>query len=289
MLKSDRWRWTEIWTSVIYPILFFAVSIWIFKGEPLWQALIGSIILWFIFGGWMSIGTFRKLRRAEQRRQLAFSSPQMVRLAQPLLVADPAAIPLPTVIFSQPGWAAYPLRLIGNWLLFVFWLFLWGQFHAGSIASLLLLAAATALLFSIVQHVGKYKWIEVSEEGLTLRDIISRRSIRWHEAELFAIAALVKTNQTSNQYELSSATTILRWSREPAPSRLTRLSSPFPEYAWQMDGLLPLIAGKTGLPLHDLRDWGQQQQPKKRSTPVSFIRRIISNRPKRLTDDAAIQ
>ena len=208
----------------------------------------------------------------------------MVRLAQPLLVADPAAIPLPTVIFSQPGWVAYPLRLIGNWLLFVFWLLLFGQFHAGSIVSPLLLAAAIALPISIVQHVWKYKWIEVSEEGLTLRDIVSRRSIRWQEAELFAIAASVKagstsTQPTSIQFELSSATTIVRWTTELKPSRLTRLSSPFPEYAQQMSDLLVLIAGKTGLPLHDLRGWEATALPRKQKKPkpLSPIRRIIAN------------
>ena len=284
MLKTERWFQREILATVISPILFVALYSWIFKGDPFWQALLVGIGFFCVVGGWGTMSLIRKLRRAEQWRRLAFANPRMVPLAQPQPVADPAAIPLPTVIFSRPSWVAYPLTLIGIWAGFVVWLFLSGMFHAGSIVSPLLLAVAAALPLSVLALLSRYKWIEVSEEGLTLRDIISRRSVRWQEAELFAIAASVKGGSTSTeptpiQFEISSATTIVRWTTELKPSRLTRLSSPFPEYARQMSDLLLLIAGKTGLPLHDLRGWQAASLPKKQKKPkpLSPIRRIIAN------------
>jgi hypothetical protein len=105
------------------------------------------------------------------------------------------------------------------------------------------------------------KWIEGREDGLTIRTLFRRQSILWEEARLFAIDAIVKTTEAPNRYELFGATTMLRWSRELTPSPWTRLSSPFPEYSQQVDGLLALIAGKTGLPLYDLRDWEAEPQP----------------------------
>ena len=275
MLKTEGWLWRQIVGSIITPILLITLSNWIFKGGSLWLLFIGSTLFWFIFcGGWGTIGSFKKLRRAQYWRRLAFANPQMVHLAQPQPVADPAAIPLPLVISERPTWLFYPLVLLMAWVLLALWFLM---FAGGSFVFALLLAAALALPLGILGLSGSYSWLEVSEEGLTLRGFFFRRSIRWQEAELFAIAATPQTNHQPVRFELSSATTIVRWTPELKPSRLTRLSSPFPVYARQMSDLLLLIAGKTGLPLHDLRGWQAAVLPKKQKKPLSPIRRIIAN------------
>ena len=66
------------------------------------------------------------------------------------------------------------------------------------------------LLVSLQPYLDCYRWIEVRDEGLTIRTLFRRQSIRWHEARLFAIDATVKTTELPDHYELSSATTILR-------------------------------------------------------------------------------
>ncbi len=274
MLKTEGWLWRQSVGSIITPILLITLSNWIFKGGSLWLLFIGSTLFWFIFcGGWGTVGRFKKLRRAQYWRRLAFANPQMVPLAQPQPVADPAAIPLPLVISWRPTWVSYPLVLLMVWIALAFWFGMVG----GSLVVSLLLAAALALPLSVLGLLGSHTWLEVSEEGLTLRGFFSRRTIRWQEAELFAIAASPQTSFQPVQFELSSATTIVCWTPELKPPRLTHLSSPFPDYAWQMHNLLLLIAGKTGLPLHDLRGWQAVVLPKKPKKPLSPIRRIIAN------------
>ncbi|HEY7355039.1 MAG TPA: hypothetical protein VH590_01190 [Ktedonobacterales bacterium] len=173
----------------------------------------------------------------------------------PQPVAAPAAGALPGIISSRPGWFALlitpPLIWIG--ILVLLTLFVWG--FEGSYIPTLLFSAALTVPLSILACLSSYRWIEIREDGLTIRTLFRRRTISWQDARLFAIDATVETNKTPDRYELSSATTILRWSREQEPSRWTKPSSPFPEYTQQMDALLALIAGRTGLPLYDLRDW----------------------------------
>ena len=84
MLKTEKWLWSGIVGSVIAPILLITFSNWIVKGGPLWLVFLGSALFWFIFcGGWRTIGRFKKLRRAQYWRRLAFANPADVPLAQP--------------------------------------------------------------------------------------------------------------------------------------------------------------------------------------------------------------
>jgi hypothetical protein len=141
------------------------------------------------------------------------------------------------------------------WTAFIIGLFVWFWPYAGPFVHLLELSLGIALPLSVVGQFTMYRWIEVSEEGLTIRTLFRRQRICWQEARLFAIDAMVKTTEVPDRYELSSATTILRWSQVLKYSRLTRFSSSFEEYSQQMEGLLALIGARTGLPLYDLREW----------------------------------
>lgn len=261
MLKRDSRFWKEMLGGYAYVVLFFTLGLWILKGDPLWQAFIasciGSFIFCFVLGAGWIIPDFVRQRRAERRRQAAVSHSQPIPFFQLQKPENATALTLPLVISAKPGWLSYLIATIVMWVLLLpFLLGFWG--FKGSFVPTLVFGLAFSFLSSMVLQRDQYRRIEADEEGLTIHTYFSHQSILWREARLFAIDATVKLDQVPDRYELSSATTILRWSRELAPS-LTKLSCPFTEYARQMDGLLALIAVKTGLPLSDLRDWRWQQ------------------------------
>ena len=279
MLKADTRPWKKTLGVYAPDVLFMTLSFWLFRGIPLWEAFIGTCIFCLVFGGWQDIRKFVRLRRAEQRRQAAITNSQQVPLAQPQPAPDPTVLPLPLVIFSRPGWLAYLVAPLVAWVIILAFLFFFFWQYQNPLV-LLLSSVIVAVPVGIGTALSAYTWIEVGEEGMTTRTLFSRRTVRWHDASLFAIDAIVEPDKTPHHYELSSATAILRWSREQKPSRLTRLSSPFPEYVQQMDGLLMLIAGKTGLPLYDLRDWKLvQPAPGITSRLLQRGRRFFSRRP----------
>ena len=258
MLKTDVRLWWEPLEAIVYPVIFLALGSWLFQGLPPWQAFLSGGVFWALRNVIFAVRSFRGLWRAERWRLAASRQAPWVPLAWPQPAPALAALPLPRVIFSRPGRPAYVILPLLIWGLSVISLS-WFWLADGPFVNKLLLSACLALPLSMI-GLADYKRIEVHEEGLTIRTLFSRKSIHWRDARLFAIDAEIKPDTIPDHYELSSATTILRWSRELKPSRLTRLSSPFPEYAQQMDGLLALICARTGLPLYDLRDWGSQKQ-----------------------------
>jgi hypothetical protein len=203
---------------------------------------------------------FKGLWRVEQRRQAAAKRKEWVPLARYQPAAHPTLLPLPSVLSSNPSWVNFPLIVVVAWTAFMIGLLAFWP-SDGPFVHLLELSLGMALPLSVVAQLTMYDWIEVSEEGLTIRTFFRRQRIGWQEARLFAIEATVKTTEPPNRYELSSATTILRWSRELKYSRLTHFSSPFQDYSQQMESLLALIGARTGLPLYDLREWELLPQP----------------------------
>ncbi|HEY7348270.1 MAG TPA: hypothetical protein VH599_08095 [Ktedonobacterales bacterium] len=280
MLKADTRLWKETLEDIVYPVLFFALGTWMFKGVPLWQVFTGTCLPWLLRGGIRAARNFGGLWRVEQRRQAAAKRYEWVPLAQPQPIADPAVLPLPCMISSKPGWLFYPLMLIVIWIVIILWMLVWIWQYAGPPVHALVLSLIITLPLSSIWYLAEYQWIEAREEGLTIRSRFRRRSIHWDEARLFAIDATVKTDQTPDRYELSSATTILRWSRKLESSRFTRLSSPIQEYARQMDSLLALIAARTGLPLYDLRDWRLPPLPAPPYPPTFSLNEPQPNVPK---------
>lgn len=270
MLKADRRPWTGALGGVAFLAVLLTIGDWIFKGAPLWQAIIGGAGFFLIFGGLSRFREFKRLQRAEQRRQAAATGLWSLPLVSPQPIPDPAALPLPSVIRDRSGWLPSLFVLVWVWVGVMLWL-LWLWPYDGPFLHLLLLSIMFTVPLSIVTPLFSYRWIEVSDESLTIRSLFWSRSLRWREACLFAIDAAVKTTDEPRKYELSSATIILRWSRGPKPSRPTRPFDPFQEDARQMDSLLSLIAGRTGLPLYDLRDWEWQalQAPQYPLSPQS--------------------
>ncbi len=88
----------------------------------------------------------------------------------------------------------------------------------------------------------------VTEANIMFWELGRRDIVRWSEVKLFAILK-------NGNFEVASATgrVELRIIDKPKHA-LQRPDIPFEEYQRKMDGLLLLIAARTGLPLMDLRD-----------------------------------
>lgn len=111
---------------------------------------------------------------------------------------------------------------------------------------------------------GARQRLEVSAHGLTVLSSASpqdAKTIRWHEARLFAVYPRGPRSAPPIWYELSGPTTIIRFARIRRPMPFVPFSLlgatkpvvPFEEYDRQMEAVLGLIAAKTGLLLYDLR------------------------------------
>jgi len=100
----------------------------------------------------------------------------------------------------------------------------------------------------IVRH-GFYDWLETE-----MRFRYGKRTILWNEARLFAIRD-GKPGKPAVHYELSSPYEVVKWRRirQPRWWSLYRPVIPFAEYDAQMEALIALISGITGLPLYDVR------------------------------------
>lgn len=99
--------------------------------------------------------------------------------------------------------------------------------------------------------------IEVTQEGMTVRHatgwLHGTTRIRWNEARLFAVRG-GKPGAPATRYELSSPYAVVQWTRTRGSQlSLHRPAIPFAEYDAQMDALIALISGVTGLPLYDVR------------------------------------
>jgi small neutral amino acid transporter SnatA (MarC family) len=266
IVKMDARLWREPLLSLGGLVLFLMLGNWVFKGLPPWQAFLGTSVGWLLATGIQVIRDTRKIWSAERRRQAAAKHAQWVPLAWPQPAADPAVLSLPWVISFRPSWLCWLFMPFIVWgvilLCLLFWVARFGASAFPPLVPTLLLTLGLTVPVSIVVFLTWYRWMEVSEDGLTLRTLFARRCVRWQDARLFAVDVKAKlAANPPNEFELSSATTTLRWSRVLQQPRLSRLSSPFPEYARQMDALLAQICEKTGLPLYDLRDWESQKQP----------------------------
>ncbi len=96
--------------------------------------------------------------------------------------------------------------------------------------------------------------------GVRLRTLplVFRGMVRWNEAHLFAVynAPGVLSSGAMLTYELSSASSIVRWTRVLRPNALglhMDPGMPLAEHTQAMKALCQLIAAQTGLPLYDLR------------------------------------
>lgn len=249
MLKADFRAWTDALERIL-PITLVGM-VWLLSG--VWTPF-GGILL---FGSFYLIRNIRRFKQAEARRQAALAAPTRHRpLATDQPLPSTEVLPVPSIITERPGWLLYilvpPVALLSALILPLLGapervLHPTVQFLT---ISLLLTVALTIL--GLLSH---YQRIEVQAEQLTVRSAYRHRAIGWREARLFALDGAINPKEPASSYELSGATTIVRWSRQTSrsASRLVQLGRSYEEYDRHMTALLSFIAAKTSLPLCDLR------------------------------------
>jgi hypothetical protein len=199
----------------------------------------------------------RRLNRVEERRQAAVSWISRVGvLAADQPSPNAQALPLPYSITQYRNWLAYVVYTPSSWVVLVLSSLLVSSPESVLQLRFFVISFVFAAGITVISYLAQMQRIIASDVGLSACSIYQCRTILWSEARLFAIDGASASKDPPESYELSSATTIVRWNRQTSASRFYHLGCPFEEYDRQMNALLSLIAAKTGLPLHDLRQGG---------------------------------
>jgi hypothetical protein len=195
-----------------------------------------------------------------------------VPLAQPHPLPNVGALPVPFTIKLKPNWPklvialgvplslaiymdTYEYRVHGDHITNILNPFVW-------ILDIIPLLGIVLIMVLWLQS----QQIEVTQEGLTVRHTFhdwletntgwrdKKHTIRWNEARLFAVRD-GKLGAPAIHYELSGPYAVVKWRRIRRPRwwSLQRSAIPFAEYDAQMEALIALISGVTGLPLYDVR------------------------------------
>lgn len=216
----------------------------------------------------------RYWQQVEQRRQAAARGDQHL-LADEQPQPDAQALTLPITIKQSPRISSFALLLtclfsgllIGGTiglLIITHILPLPGHFTPMFIYIILGVAALFILgiggLFTFIMYSKVRQQITLTESGLIQAGISSKiRSIPWSEAHLFAELGIygAKKYPYPALFELASEHEIIRWNwirKNSLKVWYFANSKAAPEeYERQMQGVLAIVAAKTGLPLYDLR------------------------------------
>ena len=231
----------------------------------------GAALLLFILpllvlvSGICLLGLLPYAQQVERRRQVAAAASltgMRVLSTDEQPVPDETALTLPCTIRLKPDLKRIPgscalvvLLTIGSVGILIL--------ASTGISSLSLLLFAGTNLFTFLSIVGavlvvSYLRIEVTNEGLSIRQVGNDQFIRWDEARLFAIDPIVPMRgRSAIYYELSGPTNIVRWLRYRQNMsflyKMSKPARPFDEYDRQMEALLSMIAAKTRLQLCDVR------------------------------------
>jgi hypothetical protein len=213
-----------------------------------------SLLAVLLLGGVVASYEFGRFQRAEDHRQAVVSLISRWSLLPETPPTPPAQIlPVPTSIAQQRSWLAYVVFTPFSWVVLVLTSLL-----AATPASVLqpdffAVSFVFATGVTVLSYLCEHQRILVSDTGITVSAGFRGMTIPWSEVRLFAIDAALRPTEPPSRYELSSETTIVRWSRARRASSFLRLDRPFPEYERHMEALLVLIATRTGRPLLDLR------------------------------------
>ena len=212
-------------------------------------------------------------KRLEQRRQEAAAGEQSLLAAQQP-VPNAQALSLPLTIRQRPNWFSLLLLpgimiVLSAILLPIMFSLLPRTIAHRQVPSLVIpifigIAVALILIYCVVIFAILYyksrKQLTITEHGLIIPGFRKAHSISWQEARLFAIDGIygAKSYQHPSIFEVSSARDIVRWgwirSNSVKVIFFAKPTVPAADYNQQMEAVLALIAGRTGLPLYDLRD-----------------------------------
>ena len=220
------------------------------------------MLCFYLLGGSAYLIQARHWKPVNFRRQMAaaWGFAARVPLARPHPLPNIGALPVPFTIKIRSSW---PLFLAPCCGLAGCLLLLQTNFLPGVSLVLGIIIGA-----SIVTTIWAFcpQQIEITYEGIRVRNIFFDRrqadisgafrqnTIRWNEARLFAVRD-GKPGTPAIHYELSSPYQVVKWARIRRPHwwSLCRPAVPFAEYDAQMEALIALISGVTGLPLYDVR------------------------------------
>ena len=225
------------------------------------------------------INSFRQehfWKRMEERRQAAANGEQNLLAAQQP-VPNAQALSLPITIRQRPNWFTLlilpAILIVLVAILFPLMFNLFPQSftsphhtHLSPLTNaiiigvpVLLLLLLCVVLVAVMYFKGRQQ-LTVTENGLIIPGFRKAHSISWQEARLFAIDGIfgAKNYQHPSIFEVSSARDIVRWTWIHANNRRVlfpaKPAMSTENYNQQMEAVLALIAGRTGLPLYDLRD-----------------------------------
>lgn len=202
---------------------------------------------------------YRHWKRIEPRR-LAAAQGDLALLAEEQPTPDTAALALPATFKLSLSKAQLVCLAAFPELVVVFysvdgWLVLGIPFWLSVLLWTVLVLFLVAVVFATSRQV-----LEVTEVGVRLRasPSVFRGMVRWNEAHLFAVynAPGVLSSGAMLTYELSSASSIVRWMQVLRPNAFglhMDPGMPLAEHTQAMKALCQLIAAQTGLPLYDLR------------------------------------
>ena len=204
-------------------------------------------------------GHYRHWKRIEPRR-LAAAQGDPALLAEEQPTPDAAALALPaTFQLSMSKAQLVGLAALPELVVVVYSIYGWLIIGIPFWLSLLLLTVLVLLVVAAVFATSR-QVLEVTEVGVRLRASpgVFRGIVRWNEAQLFAVYNTpgVLRSGTMLTYELSSASSIVRWTHILRPNALglhRDPGMPLAEHTQAMKALCQLIAARTGLPLYDLR------------------------------------
>ncbi len=259
------------------PLYLTSTSLTPFK---VWSLTVPLLVLLFFFS---YIQQRRYWNRFEQRRNRAAQVDQSL-LAEEQPALDEAALSLPLTIQSRISSPEnFFLAMIGVVVITIiivgFIGFLAGStsifspsnvlaFVLGGLAILVLvLVMLVSMVFLALILSRTDQRIELTEQGMTIRQGGRAHSVAWEEARLFAIEGIGGLNRSwlPRVYRLASAKDMLKWTyqRRRSSQRSGLLYRPilaikpttsYEEYERQMEALPALVVAKTGLALYDLRD-----------------------------------
>jgi hypothetical protein len=213
-------------------------------------------------------------KRLERRRQAAARGDHsLLATEQPVL--DTTAFPLPITIGQRLRWSTLLISSGVIWLvilivtiaLIVFLLPSLPDYQSLIPSFVFIALGASAIMTLLIEgpiltvfYIKAREQITVTEYGLIKVGLLRKvHSVSWEEARLFAIDGVYGSMKYPHPilYELSSARDVVRWGWMRRNSmRVVFFAQPagsVEAYERQMQGLLSLIAARTGLPLYDLR------------------------------------
>ena len=209
------------------------------------------------------------LEHLEARRQAVLQDPHLFPTEQ--LAANADALPLP----FTPQQTVRRTRLLGSLVLLMpaVGLLVWGwqQYSVSlptpDVTSFQLMASGgVCTIAMLIDLARRYRaWREqlvLTEDGLTISNLWGRqRVIPWGEACLFAFDGCLVLGRKSFTllFELSSASDVICWEWVIHINTTLPPQTDLPFFSQghdlQLEAILSLIAGRTGLPLYDLQEY----------------------------------